>query len=66
MKDWIIYDWAENKPFDEKLFKSFNDAEDFLTIWLNEKGNYEEDRQEYYIEEKQEMFIWQTNGMRSF
>jgi len=51
-KPFVIYDWTGNKMFDGEEFKSFEDAEEFLTNYLNEHGDYEEDRQEYYIEPK--------------
>ena len=44
----IIQDWAGNICFKGKTFKDFDDAEEFLSVKLND---YEEDRQEYYIVE---------------
>lgn len=46
---FVIQDWAgnlikfENRPY---IFESFEDAEDVL---CEELGNYETDRQEYFI-----------------
>lgn len=51
MKNFIIMDWAGN-IIPTKNFNSFEDAEDFLCEKLGE--NYDEDRQEYYIEETEE------------
>lgn len=48
--EWIIEDWAGNKVFPEKIFKNFDDAEEFLSVFLGD--DYEECRQEYYIEER--------------
>lgn len=45
---WIILDWAGNDVFSGRLFKSFEDGEEFLSEFLGDK--YEEDRQEYYIQ----------------
>ena len=65
MKYWVIRDWAGNYPFEKynrsqaamalfnvptKRFESFDDAEEFLSIFLGD--SYEENRQEYEIEEK--------------
>lgn len=43
---WIIQDWAGNL-MDFGAFKSFDDAEEFLSEKLGD--DYETDRQEYYI-----------------
>ncbi len=43
-----IEDWAGNWMFDGMTFRSFDKAEDYLSIHLGD--SYEEDRQEYYIE----------------
>lgn len=54
MIKFIIKDWANNILFNEKQFKSFDDAEEFLSEYLDDNGlNYEEERGEYYIEEVQ-------------
>ena len=47
---WIIKDWAGNLCFHDKEFNSFNDAEEYLSEYLGD--NYDEDRSEYYIVEK--------------
>ena len=48
---WIIKDWAGNDlTYHHRKFKSFDDAEEALSIFLDDA--YETDRQEYYIEEK--------------
>lgn len=47
---WIIKDWAGNTCFFGKKFKSFEDGEEFLSEQLGD--DYEEDRQEYEIEEE--------------
>jgi hypothetical protein len=47
MGEFKIFDWAGNSPFGEKLFRSFDDAEEFLSEFLGDQ--YETDRQEYYI-----------------
>lgn len=44
---FIIVDWANNVCFKGIKFKSFDDAEEFLSEKLSE--NYSTDRQEYYI-----------------
>lgn len=56
---FIIKDWADNNitlvmPDNTivSTFDSFEDAEDSLSEWLDVHGNYDEDRQEYYIEEQ--------------
>ena len=54
MSKFIIKDWASNILFNEKQFKSFDDAEEFLCEFFSDNGsNYEEERGEYYIEEVQ-------------
>lgn len=50
---WIIKDWAGNTCFYGKTFKSFDDAEEYLCINLDD---YDEDRQEYEIEIKPKVF----------
>jgi len=44
---WIIKDWAGNKPFPDKKFKTFQDAWEFIY------GKFpdEEDWQEFYVVE---------------
>lgn len=44
---WIIKDWAGNFMFNSKEFKSFEDAEYYLSVKLGD--NYDTDRQEYRI-----------------
>jgi hypothetical protein len=46
---WHIKDWAGNICFLGQRFKDFDDAEEFLSIKLDD--TYETDRQEYYLEE---------------
>jgi len=46
----IIEDWADNDCFFGKEFISFDAAEDYLCGFLDDR--YDEDRQEYYIIEK--------------
>ncbi len=48
---FLILDWAGNDVFRGKQFDSFDDAEDFLSEFLDE--DYEADRQEYEITEVQ-------------
>lgn len=43
-----ILDWAGNVCF-KKLFESFEDAEDFLCVALDDQ--YDDERGEYYITE---------------
>lgn len=50
MKNTIIIDWAGNICFKEKAFSDFDDAEEFLSEYLND--NYESDRGEYEIVDK--------------
>lgn len=50
MTNYIIVDWTSTVIFNKKKFKSFDDAEEFLSEFLGDK--YETDRQEYYIEEE--------------
>lgn len=45
-KPWIIRDWARNLMGFGR-FETFDDAEEFLCVHLDE--NYETDRQEYNI-----------------
>jgi hypothetical protein len=45
---WVILDWTGSKMFSGD-FNSFDDAEDFLCIFLSD--SYDEDRQEYFIQE---------------
>lgn len=50
MKMWIIQDWAGNDlAYHHGVFKSFEDAEEALSVFLGE--SYDTDRQEYYIVE---------------
>lgn len=52
MKPWIITDWAGNDlTYHHGTFESFDDAEYALDIFLGD--NYETDRGEYYIVEKE-------------
>lgn len=52
---WIIKDWMGNFPFKkyiktgtaDRTFKTFDDAEDFLEKWLDDR--YETDRGDYFI-----------------
>lgn len=46
---WEIRDWTNKLCFFGKKFKSFDDAEYFLSVKLG--NDYESDRQEYYIKE---------------
>lgn len=48
---WIIKDWADNVKFEGKKFDTFQDADEYLTIYFNDNDmDYEEWRGEYYIE----------------
>lgn len=53
-----IQDWAGNYPTfhvreQERTFSSFDDAEEFLSVWFEENGlDYDEERGEYYIIEE--------------
>lgn len=48
---YIIYDCVNNKVLEEK-FKTFDDAEEYLSIAIEEGGgDYDEDRGEFEIEE---------------
>jgi hypothetical protein len=47
MNKFIIQDWAGNLMFNGKKFKSFDDAESYLSEFLND--DYETDREAYYI-----------------
>lgn len=57
---WIIKDWAGNEPTfhvspKERTFKSFDDAEEFLSNWFEENSlDYEVERQEYDIIKKED------------
>ncbi len=44
---YIIYDWCCNDVFNSKSFKTFDDAEMYLSEFLGD--NYDTDRQEYEI-----------------
>ena len=44
-----IFDWAGNELWKHGTFKSFDDAEEYLSEFLRDE--YETDRGEYYIEE---------------
>lgn len=48
---FVIKDWIDNVCFYGKTFKSFDDAEYYLSIKLGD--DYETDRQEYFITEVQ-------------
>jgi uncharacterized protein (DUF1697 family) len=51
---WMIIDWAGNVLFKGETWKSFDDAEEFLTRFIEKhygEDSYEENRGEYYIEE---------------
>lgn len=48
---FIIVDWINNICFNGKEFKTFDDGEEFLCEFLGD--NYETDRGEYYIIEKE-------------
>lgn len=48
--NWIIQDWTGTIKFGAKRFKSFDDAEEYLSAFFDAEGmDYEEWRQEYYI-----------------
>ena len=47
MKPWFIVDWTNKIMFDSISFRSFEDAEAWLSDVLEE--NYDDNRQEYYI-----------------
>ena len=44
---FYIIDWAGNVMFNYKSFKSFEEAEEFLSI--DSENNYESEREEYSI-----------------
>ncbi len=47
---WIIKDWANNDMFDERLFKSYDEAADFLMEFLNDSNmDIDEWFDEYWI-----------------
>ncbi len=46
---YIIQDWTGRIMFNSKTFKTFDDAEYYLSIKLGE--DYDTDRQEYFITE---------------
>lgn len=47
-----IIDWAGNDCFDGKTFKTFDDAEEFLSEFFDDEGlDYDEERGEYEITE---------------
>lgn len=46
---YYIQDWTGAIKFEGTLFEDFETAEEFLSEFLGD--NYEEDRQEFYIEE---------------
>ena len=47
MSTWHILDWLSNAPFQDKEFKDFDDAEEYLTDYLGK--NYDESREDYEI-----------------
>lgn len=49
VETFIIKDWAGNTCFKGKRFNTFEDAEEFLCLTLDDE--YETDRQEYEITE---------------
>jgi len=52
MTRWIIKDWTGAIKFHSRTFPSFDDAEEFLCNYFDTNTmDYEEWRQEYYIEE---------------
>ena len=56
-KQWIIKDWAGNTCFKGRLFSSFEDAEEYLCLFFESyKLDYEEERQEYYIQVKEQLY----------
>ena len=49
---YTILDWMSNDVFRGKTFPSFDDAEEYLSNFFDRSNmDYEEWRQEYYIEE---------------
>ncbi len=44
---FVIYDWAGNVKFHGAQFDSFDDAEEFLSAYLDDR--YDDDRQEFEI-----------------
>lgn len=50
-RDWMIFDWAGNKPFGEQRFDTFEDAWEHVFSHLAEIGDYDpESPGEYYVE----------------
>lgn len=51
---FVIKDWAGNTCFHGKTFKTFDDADSFLSERFEHLSDedYEEERGEYWIEEK--------------
>jgi hypothetical protein len=58
-KRYIIQDWAGNHNFSPKTFKSFDDADKFLTQYIEktypetaiDEEKFEMERGEYYVVE---------------
>lgn len=47
---FVIYDWAGNVKFHGTQFDSFDDAEEFLSEYLDDR--YDDDRQEFEIRQR--------------
>ena len=54
---WIILDWAGNDSFHGKTFKSFDDADDFLTMWIEKKYPKTKNDEDAFVEERGEFQI---------
>lgn len=58
MKKYIIKDWADNHLFQNKEFKSFEDAWEFLyETFEKESDEDEEFLSDYYVEIKERRII---------
>ena len=54
---WIIKDWAGNVKFKGKTFPSFEDGDEFLTLWIEKTYPKTKDDEKAFSEERGEYEI---------
>jgi len=57
MSTWIIKDWANNVMFNSKEFDTFDNADEFLTVWIEKTYPETIDNDDKFLEIKDEYYI---------
>lgn len=58
---WIIKDWMSNVKFKGKEFKSIDDADEFLSIYIEKEYPDTIENEERFIEEYNEYYFDEVN-----